>query len=78
MWCIYRTIFCFCYGFRHLITGERHELVTRGGEARIVETAPGWAHNIANIGDDEMIVMLWANEVFDQDKPDTYAMKVDR
>lgn len=66
------------FGFRHLVTGERHELVTRGGEARIVETAPGWAHNIANIGDDEIIVMLWANEVFDQDKPDTYAMKVDR
>ena len=66
----------FC--FRHLVTDERHELVTRGGDARIVETAPGWAHNIANIGDDEMIVMLWANEVFDANKPDTHAMKVDQ
>lgn len=64
------------FAFRHIISGERCELVTKGGEARIVETVPGWTHNITNIGDDEMIVMLWANEIFDQQKPDTFAMKV--
>lgn len=64
------------FGFRHIATGERYELVTKGGEARIVETVPGWTHNITNIGDDEMIVMLWANEIFDQKKPDTFAAKV--
>lgn len=65
------------FGFRHITTGERYELITKGGEARIVETVPGWTHNITNIGDEEMIVMLWANEIFDLDKPDTYAMKVE-
>ena len=65
------------FGFRHIITGEMHVLVTQGGEARIVESVPGWAHNITNIGDDEMIVMLWANEVFDRRHPDTVAMKAD-
>lgn len=65
------------FGFLHITTGERYELITKGGEARIVETVPGWTHNITNIGDEEMIVMLWANEVFDPKKPDTYAMKVD-
>lgn len=64
------------FGFRHIVTGETHEIVTEGGEGRIVETVPGWTHNITNIGDDEMIVMLWANEIFDRDKPDTFAMKV--
>ena len=64
------------FGFRHITTGETHELVTRGGEARIVETVPGWTHNITNIGDDELIVMLWANEIFNRQKPDTVAMKV--
>ena len=54
------------FGFRHISTGETHELVTRGGEAKIVETVPGWTHNITNVGDDELIVMLWANEVFDR------------
>lgn len=64
------------FGFRHIVTGATHELVTRGGEARIVETVPCWTHNITNIGDDELIVMLWANEIFDRNRPDTQAMKV--
>jgi UDP-2-acetamido-2,6-beta-L-arabino-hexul-4-ose reductase len=64
------------FGFRHIESGQTHELVTRGGEAKIVETVPGWTHDITNIGDDELIVMLWANEVFDRQHPDTIAMKV--
>jgi UDP-2-acetamido-2,6-beta-L-arabino-hexul-4-ose reductase len=64
------------FAFRHIETGQTHELVTRGGEARIVETVPGWTHNVTNVGDDELIVMLWANEIFDRARPDTVAMKV--
>jgi UDP-2-acetamido-2,6-beta-L-arabino-hexul-4-ose reductase len=64
------------FGFRHIDSGQTHEVVAHGGEARIVETVPGWTHNITNIGDDELIVMLWANEVFDRERPDTVAMKV--
>jgi len=65
------------FGFRHVMSGEKHELVTRGDEAKIVETVPGWTHNITNIGDDELIVMLWANEIFDRQRPDTIALKVE-
>lgn len=64
------------FGFRHLVTGETCEIVTEGGEGRIVETIPGWTHNITNIGEGEMVVMLWANEIFDRARPDTVAMKV--
>jgi UDP-2-acetamido-2,6-beta-L-arabino-hexul-4-ose reductase len=64
------------FRFRHLVTGERVEIETRGGDGRIVETIPGWTHNITNIGEDEMLVMLWANEIFDRARPDTVAMKV--
>ncbi|MCV2368249.1 UDP-2-acetamido-2,6-beta-L-arabino-hexul-4-ose reductase [Roseateles oligotrophus] len=64
------------FGFRHIVSNETHEIVTQGGEGRIVETVPGWTHNITNIGDDEMIVMLWANEIFDRQQPDTVAQKV--
>jgi UDP-2-acetamido-2,6-beta-L-arabino-hexul-4-ose reductase len=64
------------FGFRHIDTGETHELVTRGGEARVVETIPGWTHNIVNIGEEELLVMLWANEIFDRARPDTVSMKV--
>jgi UDP-2-acetamido-2,6-beta-L-arabino-hexul-4-ose reductase len=64
------------FGFRNIDTGEMHELTTRGGEGIIVETIPGWTHNISNIGEDELIVMLWANEIFDRVRPDTVGMKV--
>ena len=61
------------FRFRHMQTGETHELVTTGARAEIVETVPGWTHDITNIGSEEMVVMLWANEVFDRSKSDTYA-----
>jgi UDP-2-acetamido-2,6-beta-L-arabino-hexul-4-ose reductase len=64
------------FGFRHIITGETVHLETEGGQGQIVETIPGWTHDITNIGDSEMVVMLWANEVFDRVRPDTIAMKV--
>lgn len=61
------------FKFRHMQTGEVHELTTSGEKAEIVETVPGWTHDITNIGTDEMVVMLWANEVFDRSRPDTFA-----
>lgn len=64
------------FAFRHIETGETFELVVHEGEGRIVETIPGWTHNITNTGDDELIVMLWANEIFNQSHPDTIPMKV--
>ncbi len=64
------------FGFRNVANNETYELVTDGDEPEIVETVPGWTHNITNIGDEEMIVMLWANEIFDRAKPDTIAQKV--
>ncbi len=64
------------FKFRHMQTGETHELVTHGDRAEIVETVPGWTHDITNVGDDEMVVMLWGNEVFDRERPDTFACEV--
>ena len=64
------------FKFKHVVSGEFYQLETHGDEPRIVETVPGWTHDITNIGDDEMVVMLWANEIFDRSKPDTYAMPI--
>ncbi|EJV9414799.1 capsular polysaccharide biosynthesis protein CapF [Vibrio vulnificus] len=61
------------FKFEHIATGERYELYTDGSLPQIVETVPGWSHDITNIGDEEMIVMLWANEIFDREAPDTFA-----
>lgn len=64
------------FGFRHVLTDETFEIVTSGAVPRVVETVPGWSHDITNIGDQTMVVMLWANELFDRDRPDTIAAKV--
>jgi UDP-2-acetamido-2,6-beta-L-arabino-hexul-4-ose reductase len=64
------------FGFRHILSGETFELHTSGDQPTVVESVPGWAHDITNVGDTEMFVMLWANEVFDRARPDTYAHKV--
>lgn len=64
------------FGFRHIVTGEHHVILTSGDKPQVVETVPGWTHDITNIGEDEMVVMLWANEIFDRSRPDTIAAKV--
>lgn len=64
------------FGFRNIVTQETFNIETSGDDPTIVETLPGWAHNITNIGKQDMIVMLWANEVFDRNKSDTYAAEV--
>lgn len=60
------------FRFRHMESGQTHELVTTGQSPQVVETVPGWTHDITNTGADELVVMLWANEIFDRGQPDTY------
>jgi UDP-2-acetamido-2,6-beta-L-arabino-hexul-4-ose reductase len=64
------------FRFRHLLTGERVDVDVYATEPRIVDTIPGWAHDVVNLGSDELVVLVWANEVFDRARPDTIPAKV--
>lgn len=64
------------FGFRHMLTNEVHFIDVVGEIPKVVETVPGWTHDITNIGTSEMAVILWSNEIFDRDRPDTVASKV--
>ena len=64
---IVKCLFC----FRNILTDEKYSKITSHENFEIIETVPGWSHDITNIGNSEMIVMLWANEIFDPEKPDT-------
>lgn len=64
------------FRFRQIMTGETREIRTSGNEPVIVETVPGWSHDVTNVGEDVMISLLWANEVFDRAHPDTFAAEV--
>lgn len=59
-----------------MLTNEMLYIETHGDQPKIIETIPGWAHDITNIGTEEMVVMLWANEIFDRINPDTIVSKV--
>lgn len=64
------------FSFRNVLTNERYEVITSEDKSQIVETIPGWAHDITNIGESELVVMLWANEIYDHHRPDTIISKV--
>lgn len=61
----------FC--FRNLVSDETYQITANSEELKIVETIPGWVHDITNVSKRDIVVMLWANEIFDPDSPDTYA-----
>jgi UDP-2-acetamido-2,6-beta-L-arabino-hexul-4-ose reductase len=42
----------------------------------IVDIPPGYTHHIENAGEEDMIVLFWANEIFDPGKPDTHFLNV--
>ena len=64
------------FGFRHMLTDEMFSIDTSGNTPIVVETVPGWSHDVTNIGDTTMLVILWANELFDPQRPDTISAKV--
>ena len=50
--------------------------VTRVEAGQVVVVPAMVRHDITNVGDRDMIVLLWASEVFDPNRPDTIAAKV--
>ena len=65
-----------CFKFVNLITSEKYEIIVNSNNPEIVETIPGWSHSITNIGKEELIAMLWSNEIFNPKKPDTYSFEL--
>ena len=50
-----------------------------GDKIEAVQTLPGYTHNIVNLSDTEdLITLIWANELFDTAHPDTFFEKVNK
>jgi len=62
--------------FRHIISDEVIAYNVSDKQMEVVEMIPGYTHNITNVGKEEMILFLWANESFDPNNPDTYFLEV--
>ena len=65
------------FKFFSLNSKEKYQIKVNSKNPKIVQSIPGWAHDITNHGDEEMIVLLWSNEVFNECIPDTYEYKIE-
>ena len=62
---------------RNLLNNEIYEFDVSGDKLEAVHMLPGYTHNIINLSDSEdLITLMWANELFDSNKPDTYHEEV--
>ena len=58
---------------RKIGTDEVLDFEVSGEEIKAVHMLPGYTHNIINLSDSEpLITLMWANELFDPNRPDTY------
>ena len=62
--------------FRKIGEKKVIEYPVNGEELTVVDIPAGYTHNIENLGNDKMVTLMWANEPFDPEKPDTYFEEV--
>lgn len=62
--------------FRKIDSDEVITYVVTDQNIEVIDIPPGYTHSIENSSDDEMIVLFWANELFDPEKPDTFPLNV--
>ncbi|MBV1709531.1 MAG: capsular polysaccharide biosynthesis protein CapF [Erysipelothrix sp.] len=62
--------------FRSIDSNEVVEYYVSGEKMEVLDIPPGYTHSIENIGDTDMITVMWANELFDPEHPDTYFLEV--
>lgn len=62
-------------------TGKKYPVIefeVTGEELRAVQMLPGYTHNIINLSDKEdLVTVMWANEPFDKNRPDTFFEEVE-
>lgn len=62
--------------FRKLDSQEIIEYRVSGEKPEVVDIPVGYTHSIVNVGDSDLVTIMWVNECFEPDKPDTYFLEV--
>lgn len=62
--------------FRKVNSSEIIEYFVSGEKLEVVDIPVGYTHNIQNLGQTDMVTIMWVNEIFDKAKPDTFFEKV--
>jgi len=62
--------------FRNILGHDVIEYPVSGKQFRVVDIPPGYTHSIENVGQSDLIVLFWADEIFEPSNPDTFPMSV--
>ena len=62
--------------FRKINSNDVLEYFVSSDKMEVVDIPTGYTHNIENLGDADMVTVMWANEAFDPEKSDTYFLEV--
>ncbi|MGE8204707.1 capsular polysaccharide biosynthesis protein CapF [Heyndrickxia sp. NPDC080065] len=62
--------------FRKIDSEDIIEYRVSGDKLQVIDIPAGYTHSIVNIGESDLVTVMWANECFDPDKPDTYFLEV--
>ena len=63
--------------FRKADSDEIIEYQVSGEQLQAVDIPTGYTHSITNTGDTDLVTFMWCNECFNQERPDTYFLKVE-
>jgi UDP-2-acetamido-2,6-beta-L-arabino-hexul-4-ose reductase len=62
--------------FRKIDSDDVIEYHVSGEKLEVVDIPPGYTHSITNIGNTDMVTIMWANEQYDKNSPETYFLEV--
>ena len=62
--------------FRKLDTIEINTYTVSGKDLKVIDIPVGYVHSLKNIGKTDLITLIWADEIFDPENPDTYFAEV--
>jgi UDP-2-acetamido-2,6-beta-L-arabino-hexul-4-ose reductase len=62
--------------FRRIGSDEIIEYNVSGEKLQVIDIPTGYTHSIVNVGENDLVTVMWANECFDPEKPDTYFLEV--
>lgn len=62
--------------FRKIDTEEIIVYYVSGEKMEVVDIPIGYTHNIENLGNTDMVTIMWVNEVYNPDRPDTFYLEV--
>ena len=62
--------------FRNINSEQVIEYHVSGEKLEVIDIPVGYTHNIENLGSNDLVTIMWANELLDVNHPDTYFLEV--